>query len=221
MKRRKRDAEERVRASGKKRKRKDARSPSSPRDSSLSPAEKRRAEKERKDGERRGVLDSLKRRRGRQPLWTDEEREELVKEICYRIARGEALTRVCSGPGMPHATTFLSWCRDDVLFDKQYARAMEERMTLMAHEITEIADDSSGDSMLDSDGYVRVDHEHIQRSKLRIDTRKWLMGKVLPKFADRQRVDNFEFDPKDFSESELEELKNGADPLTIVARRKK
>ncbi len=48
-------------------------------------------------------------------------------------------------------------------------------------EALEIADDASGDWMVDKDGKKTLDHEHVQRSRLRVDTRKWAAGKLAPK----------------------------------------
>ncbi len=48
-------------------------------------------------------------------------------------------------------------------------------------EALEIADDASGDWTVDKDGKKGVDHENIQRSRLRVDTRKWAAGKMAPK----------------------------------------
>ena len=45
----------------------------------------------------------------------------------------------------------------------------------------EIADDVSGDWFTDKDGKKGLDHEHVQRSRLRVDTRKWAAGKMAPK----------------------------------------
>jgi len=63
-----------------------------------------------------------------------------------------------------------------------------------AEEILEIADDGSNDWIereLESGHVVKVaDHKHIARSRLRVDTRKWLMSKLLPKkYGDRLGVD--------------------------------
>ncbi len=48
-------------------------------------------------------------------------------------------------------------------------------------EALEIADDASGDWSTDKDGKKTLDHEHVQRSRLRVDTRKWAAGKLAPK----------------------------------------
>ncbi len=48
-------------------------------------------------------------------------------------------------------------------------------------EALEIADDASGDWTKDAKGNKVLDHEHVQRSRLRVDTRKWAAGKMAPK----------------------------------------
>lgn len=51
----------------------------------------------------------------------------------------------------------------------------------MADELLEISDDGLNDRMVDDDGNERIDYDHIARSRLRVDTRKWLLSKALPK----------------------------------------
>lgn len=50
-----------------------------------------------------------------------------------------------------------------------------------AEEVLEIADDSSRDVAENEHGDNVTNHENIQRSRLRVDSRKWLLSKVLPK----------------------------------------
>ena len=71
-------------------------------------------------------------------------------------------------------------------------RAREEQAEFMAEEILEIADDGRNDFMEqdDSSAAFKINGENIQRSKLRIDTRKWLMGKLKPKkYGERLALD--------------------------------
>jgi hypothetical protein len=51
----------------------------------------------------------------------------------------------------------------------------------MAEEILEIADDGTNDTYKDDNGNERTDQEVIGRSRLRVDARKWLLAKMLPK----------------------------------------
>ena len=60
-------------------------------------------------------------------------------------------------------------------------RAREEQADKLFREIIEIADDASGDYVTTSDGKTIVDHENIQRSRLRVDTRKWAAARLAPK----------------------------------------
>lgn len=83
------------------------------------------------------------------------------------------------------------WVRDDPDFAKMYARAKEAQADRFAEEIVEISDDGSNDWMereIAAGVVVTVpDHEHINRSKLRVDTRKFLMAKMAPrKYGDVQ-----------------------------------
>lgn len=69
-------------------------------------------------------------------------------------------------------------------------RARQIQFHRWADEILTIADDSSQDVVIRQlpDGTTErvVNHEHINRSKLRIDSRKWVLSKLLPsKFGDR------------------------------------
>lgn len=69
-------------------------------------------------------------------------------------------------------------------FLKQYARAKEESADAMAEEMLDIADDGTNDWMARSEqrgGGYELNGEHIQRSRVRIDTRKWLASKLKPK----------------------------------------
>ena len=84
---------------------------------------------------------------------------------------------------MPSLSTVMGWLFDGEHeeFSEQYARAREVQAEVLADELTDIADDASGDTTMGEKGRVITDHEHIQRSRLRIDTRKWIASKLLPK----------------------------------------
>lgn len=87
---------------------------------------------------------------------------------------------------MPAKSTVMKWLTLHPEFVDQYARAREAQADHFAEEILEISDDGSNDWMerRNDDGdvvAVVADHEHISRSKLRVDSRKWLMSKLAPK----------------------------------------
>ncbi len=110
--------------------------------------------------------------------------QEIFDTICERIADGESLRSICESDGMPHRVTVFRWIGDNEQLRIQYARAREFQAEAFADEINEIADDARNDWMErrgeDDAGWI-ANGEHIQRSRLRIDARKWLAGKLRPK----------------------------------------
>ena len=116
---------------------------------------------------------------------------EIVDVICSRIADGESLRSVCSAAGMPDRRTIYRWLRSHVEFVSRYSFATDARAELIAEEVLEIADDASGDyKLVERNGELVwvIDPEVIQRARLRIDTRKWMLAKLAPKkYGDRIR----------------------------------
>jgi hypothetical protein len=82
---------------------------------------------------------------------------------------------------MPAQSTVFKWLSENSKFSEQYAHAREAQADTLADELIDISDDSSRDTYKDSDGIERVDHDHINRSRLRVDTRKWIASKLKPK----------------------------------------
>lgn len=126
---------------------------------------------------------------GRPTSYTD----EIGLEICERLANGESLRSICLDSHLPHKATVFRWLlSDNDLHDNfrdQYALAREIQYQSMADDLLDIADDGSNDWMdnnnPESPGYV-INGEALGRSRLRVDTRKWFMSKVLPKFKDKE-----------------------------------
>ena len=90
---------------------------------------------------------------------------------------------ICRDVAMPNKATVLRWLADATHTDfrDRYARAREMQADALFDEALAIADDGSGDWVTDKDGKKTLDHEHVQRSRLRVDTRKWAAGKLAPK----------------------------------------
>ena len=107
--------------------------------------------------------------------------EAVAQIICDRIASGESVRSISRSSGMPHEVTIYRWVADDREgFRARYTRAREAQAERMADEILEIADDGSNDWM-EFEGKTLVNHEYINRSRLRVDSRKWLMARLAPK----------------------------------------
>lgn len=96
---------------------------------------------------------------------------------------------------MPVISTVMLWLLDENKkgFSEQYEKACNARAELMFEELLEIADDGTNDWMEkeSKDGEIIVlNSEHIQRSRLRVDTRKWFLSKIMPKkFGEKTEVD--------------------------------
>lgn len=117
--------------------------------------------------------------------YTEQQRIELIDTICKEIADGRSLRAVLRDDDMPDRTTFFKWVKDNKEMLNQYACACEDRAEYIFDEMFEIADDASNDytKRQIAEG-VEVEHlnsEHIQRSRLRIDQRKWSLSKMQPK----------------------------------------
>ncbi len=89
--------------------------------------------------------------------------------------------------------------RDDELLDR-YAQARAVQADRFAGEIIEIADKADADTKVvlkkgckgdkAADFEVHTDHEIVNRSRLKIDTRKWLAARLDPTtYGERQAVD--------------------------------
>lgn len=106
---------------------------------------------------------------------------EMADFILEQLCDGLTLRAVCRLDGTPDESTVRKWALDDVEgFAARYSRAREIGYHCMADEVLEIADDGRNDWM-ERDGRTVPDHEHISRSRLRFDARRWLLSKALPK----------------------------------------
>ena len=126
----------------------------------------------------------------------------LAMKICKRLAEGESLRGVCRDDKMPNRSTIHDWLLQGATeeakpeikeFSNQYEKSINIRAENMFDEIEAIADDGENDYMekerQDGSTYEVLNSEHVQRSRLRIDARKWYLSKVLPKkFGDRSIV---------------------------------
>lgn len=111
--------------------------------------------------------------------------QDVADEICEKLADGVSLRTICLSEEMPARSTVFKWLRDIEGFSDQYARAREAQADLLADEILVIADDASQDTVLkergDGSEYEVANTEWINRSRLRVDARKWLASKMAPK----------------------------------------
>lgn len=125
--------------------------------------------------------------------------DELAEEILDSISDARVgIRKLCAAnPHWPDAKTIMKWKRSYEDFGKRYARAKQDQIELIVDDIIEIADDKSGDVIIKKDrkgdDYEACDSEFVHRSRVRIDTRKWLAAKLLPRlYGDKIQIENLD-----------------------------
>lgn len=140
-----------------------------------------------------------KPKRGRPRLY---DRDVISDHIIAELAKGRSLLNICTvDPGVPDTGTFLEWVEKDdpAGIALRYAHARELGYRRMADEILELSDkkgewvevqdfDVDGRPLLGADGmpilkkvFMPLNSDVIAHTRLQIDTRKWLLSKMLPK----------------------------------------
>ena len=123
--------------------------------------------------------------------WSKEDKEKAIIYILKELsegevnnkARGRAIRKILKDENTPSAETWYKWLKEDEKLSKQYAHACRVRADNIFEEILEIAEDETGDKNKGIPNGVKV-----QRSRLQIDTYKWVAGKLNPsKYGDNHK----------------------------------
>jgi len=136
---------------------------------------------------------------------------ELAKEICDAIASSsKGLETLCKeNPHWPAPKNINIWRRKHEEFRIAYAQSKIDQIETLVDEILEIADDTSKDTIIKVDENENeketYNAEWVNRSRLRIDTRKWLAAKLVPRLYGDRAVKNDE-DKEDFISKHRDEL---------------
>ncbi len=135
-------------------------------------------------------------------------KDELLPEICERLAEGEPLAAICRDPHMPAARTVRGWALDDAEVSTAIARARVLGHDAIAEQCLEIADtprigvkkttkpltmrNSEGDVVATGEVLEEItEGDMLEHRKLQIETRLKLLAKWDPKrFGDRQAVEH-------------------------------
>lgn len=104
----------------------------------------------------------------------------VLQAITDRLSKGEPLAVICRDEDMPSDRTVREWVETNKEVSSAIARAREAGEEAIAADCLLIADDSTGDYRMGEKGLL-VDTDHIQRAKLRIDTRLKLLAKWNPR----------------------------------------
>lgn len=143
----------------------------------------------------------------------------LIEKIASRLSAGEPMARICRDEGMPAYRTVKDWMDTKTDVSALIARAREEGFDAIALDALDISDDGRRDYEANEDGSVAVNHDHIQRAKLRVDTRLKLLAKWDPKrYGDKVALEHAgpnggaipvaRVDAKQLSDATLQELLN-------------
>jgi hypothetical protein len=104
---------------------------------------------------------------------------EFARLVCERISTTpKSLAQICAAPDMPGVATVYRWLREYPDFRDLYTTAKQAQADILIDEALEIVDDVTGDV---------PERDAVRRSKLRVDFRKWMAGKLQPrKYGDRR-----------------------------------
>lgn len=118
--------------------------------------------------------------------------QDVAEEILRRFAGGEHIKSICQDSDMPARSTVYMWLADDsdarspllISWQSAMAKARTAHAFAMADDAIDIADDGSNDYVTrerqDGSTHEVLNAEHVQRSKLRVDTRLKLVEKYAP-----------------------------------------
>lgn len=150
--------------------------------------------------------------------YTEEEKQEACQTVFGLMSEGRSVRSILDAPdkspGLPTRATFTSWIDNDDDLLNQYMRARDKRADAIFEDMMAISDDGTNDRYTvetPSGPVERVDHDVVQRSRLRVETRKWMLGKMnSKKYGDRKVVEIEEADNKidlsNLSDEEAEAL---------------
>lgn len=126
---------------------------------------------------------AIKKTPSRKPHLNSMYTSELGEKICFAISTTlESITELCkSHEDFPGREQVWKWRIMHPEFGEMYTNAKRCQADLLVEQIIEIADDKSKDTIVNEKGEEHCDKEWVQRTKVRIDTRKWLAAKLLPR----------------------------------------
>jgi hypothetical protein len=116
--------------------------------------------------------------------------DEIFTEICGRMSDGKTLRQICKDPQMPNRATVLRWVKNDDGRKRLYEQARQACMDWYADEIIDVAWDTSKDTIKRKEQPDLCNHEWINRSRLKVDTLKFLMAKLHPgRYGDKTQLE--------------------------------
>lgn len=122
--------------------------------------------------------------------------EELAEAACtlYAEATGDLREAFKARDDLPDLTTVYRWEQAHPDFRDRLTRARQMRAHMLAESILDIADETAFDTITktgrDGSEYEVANHEWINRSRLRVESRRWMAQKLNPStYGDRIQQD--------------------------------
>jgi hypothetical protein len=112
-----------------------------------------------------------------------EERAKVSALVLEGMRSGLSAFKACKRAGV-NQSTFNDWLNGDAALAAEYARAREDLLEMMASDLLDIADRPVGSTESGA-----TDSGAVQKQRLQVDTRKWLLSKLAPKkYGDKLEV---------------------------------
>ena len=122
------------------------------------------------------------------------DRDALMPGILEKIADGKGLRTVLREMvGGPSVGTVLQWVSEDPDLAERYTRARSLCLDSMAEDIIDLADTAriGQKSVSKATGLEITEGDMVERSRLQVEARKWLMARLAPKkYGDKQHVEH-------------------------------
>ena len=116
--------------------------------------------------------------------YSKDQKDAILNSIFIKISNGSSARQAIIESEISNAA-FFEWLQKDTSkqYAESYARACEIRAEKLTDEILQIADEANADiiGVDEKTGRPIVNGEAINRSRLKVDARKWLAGKLAPK----------------------------------------
>lgn len=125
--------------------------------------------------------------------------EEFVDYFCSLLVDGTSVNTLCKRDDMPTSSTIFLWLSKHKEFSDKYAKAKEMAAEALAEEIFDISDNQCEDYVMvdglplkvDGKEVTTVSSAKVQQAKLRVDSRKWYLSKIVPKkYGDKLQTEN-------------------------------
>lgn len=109
------------------------------------------------------------------------ERDKVFLDIIQQIELGRSVKNILDDPAYPSRASFYSWLNDNPERIELYKKATEIRADGIFDDMLELADDGTKDYYYDVNGNRQQSMVAVNRSRLQLDTRKWVLGRMNPK----------------------------------------